>query len=207
MFSDLVGSTALSARMNPEDLREVISTYQKCVADTATVPLGTRVPQAHEGRCRAGRPRRAGPDRGGNRLKLPVTLQTRVDIAAGLVVVGDLIKPEDSLKRRNDMLGAITGRLWCQPLVTIGGGGGGALPMGILPTGAFPIGAFPIGALPTTGAGGGGWGWGKSAAIAASSIASDVAATNRYLIISHPSFIERVIPDFVPRTLDTPLKT
>jgi class 3 adenylate cyclase len=34
MFSDLVGSTALSARMDPEDLREVISSYQKCVAET-----------------------------------------------------------------------------------------------------------------------------------------------------------------------------
>src|ERR1700751_2387474 len=34
MFSDLVGSTALSARMDPEDLREVISAYQRCVAET-----------------------------------------------------------------------------------------------------------------------------------------------------------------------------
>src|SRR5215472_8890904 len=34
MFSDLVGSTAMSARMDPEDLREVISAYQKCVAET-----------------------------------------------------------------------------------------------------------------------------------------------------------------------------
>ena len=34
MFSDLVGSTALSARLDPEDLREVISAYQKCVAET-----------------------------------------------------------------------------------------------------------------------------------------------------------------------------
>ena len=34
MFSDLVGSTALSARMDPEDLREVISAYQKCVTQT-----------------------------------------------------------------------------------------------------------------------------------------------------------------------------
>ena len=34
MFSDLVGSTALSARMDPEDLREVISSYQKAVAET-----------------------------------------------------------------------------------------------------------------------------------------------------------------------------
>jgi class 3 adenylate cyclase len=34
MFSDLVGSTALSVRMDPEDLREVISAYQKCIAET-----------------------------------------------------------------------------------------------------------------------------------------------------------------------------
>jgi class 3 adenylate cyclase len=34
MFPDLVGSTALSARMEPEDLREVITAYQKCVAET-----------------------------------------------------------------------------------------------------------------------------------------------------------------------------
>ena len=34
MFSDLVGSTALSARMDLEDLREVISDYQHCVSET-----------------------------------------------------------------------------------------------------------------------------------------------------------------------------
>src|SRR5271169_4944651 len=34
MFSDLVGSTALSASMDPEDLREVIAAYHRCVADT-----------------------------------------------------------------------------------------------------------------------------------------------------------------------------
>jgi len=33
MLSDLVGSTALSARMDPEDLREVISANQKYVAE------------------------------------------------------------------------------------------------------------------------------------------------------------------------------
>lgn len=32
MFSDMVGSTALSARLDPEDLREIISSYQNCVA-------------------------------------------------------------------------------------------------------------------------------------------------------------------------------
>jgi class 3 adenylate cyclase len=35
LFSDLVGSTALSARMDPEDLREVISGYQKEAAEIA----------------------------------------------------------------------------------------------------------------------------------------------------------------------------
>src|SRR5215831_17148693 len=34
MFSDLVGSTALSTHMDPEDLRELISGYQKCVTET-----------------------------------------------------------------------------------------------------------------------------------------------------------------------------
>ena len=33
MFSDLVGSTALSTRMDPEDLRDVISAYQRCAAE------------------------------------------------------------------------------------------------------------------------------------------------------------------------------
>ena len=34
LFSDLVGSTALAGRMDPQDLREINSAYQKCVADT-----------------------------------------------------------------------------------------------------------------------------------------------------------------------------
>jgi class 3 adenylate cyclase len=34
MFCDLVGSTPLAARFDPEDLREVIGTYHRCVADT-----------------------------------------------------------------------------------------------------------------------------------------------------------------------------
>src|SRR5215471_2909643 len=36
LFCDLVGSTALSARMDPEDLREVIAAYQKCVAEVVS---------------------------------------------------------------------------------------------------------------------------------------------------------------------------
>ena len=73
MFSDLVGSTALSARMDPEDLREVISAYQKCVAETVqrfggfvAKYMGDGVlvyfgyPASPRGRRRAGRARRAG---------------------------------------------------------------------------------------------------------------------------------------------------
>jgi class 3 adenylate cyclase len=33
MFCDLVGSTALSARLDPEDLREVIAAYRHAVAE------------------------------------------------------------------------------------------------------------------------------------------------------------------------------
>jgi class 3 adenylate cyclase len=34
MFCDLVGSTALSTKLDPEDLRVVIGIYHKCVAET-----------------------------------------------------------------------------------------------------------------------------------------------------------------------------
>ena len=105
MFSDLVGSTALASRMDPEDLREVISAYQKCVAQTvqrfggfvakymgdgALIYFG--YPQAHEDD--AERAVRAGleliPAVGGLKSGAAL-LQTRVGIATGLVVVGDLI--------------------------------------------------------------------------------------------------------------------
>ncbi len=104
MFSDLVGSTAMSARMDPEDLREVISAYQKCVAETVgrfggfvAKYMGDGVliyfgyPQAHEDDAeqavRAGLQLVAAV----GDLKTHTPLQTRVGIATGLVVVGDLI--------------------------------------------------------------------------------------------------------------------
>jgi class 3 adenylate cyclase len=104
MFSDLVGSTALSARMDPEDLREVISAYQKCVAETvrrfggfvaqymgdgALIYFG--YPQAHE--YDAERAVRAGLElvAAVSGLKTRAPLQSRAGIATGLVVVGDLI--------------------------------------------------------------------------------------------------------------------
>src|SRR2546429_6433989 len=104
MFSDLVGSTALSARMDPEDLREVISAYQTCVAEAVrhfggfvAKYMGDGVlvyfgyPQAHEDD--AERAVRAGLELiaavAGLRTCAPQ--QVRVGIATGLVVVGDLI--------------------------------------------------------------------------------------------------------------------
>ena len=104
MFSDLVGSTALAARMDPEDLREIISAYQKCVAETVgrfggfvAKYLGDGVliyfgyPHAHEDD--AERAVRAGLEliAAVGVLKAVGSLQTRVGIATGLVVVGDLI--------------------------------------------------------------------------------------------------------------------
>jgi hypothetical protein len=55
MFSDLVGSTAPSARIDSEDLRELISAYQKCVAETVQRlrRLRSEVQSASSrGRCR-----------------------------------------------------------------------------------------------------------------------------------------------------------
>jgi len=104
MFSDLVGSTALAARMDPEDLRELISGYHKCVAETVrrfggfvAQYLGDGVlvyfgyPEAHEDD--AERAVRAGLEliAAVIALKTQAALQTRVGIATGLVVVGDLM--------------------------------------------------------------------------------------------------------------------
>jgi class 3 adenylate cyclase len=112
MFSDLVGSTALSARMDPEDLREVISAYQKRVAETVrrfdgfvARYMGDGVlayfgyPRAHED----------DPERAVRAaleliaavtgLRSRVSLQTRVGIATGLVVVGDLVGSGDAQER------------------------------------------------------------------------------------------------------------
>jgi class 3 adenylate cyclase len=104
MFSDLVGSTALSGRMGPEDLREVISAYQRCVADTVQrfggyvaqymgdgVLIYFGFPEAHEDD--AERAVHAGFElvAAVGRLKTQAAVQTRVGIATGLVVVGDLM--------------------------------------------------------------------------------------------------------------------
>jgi class 3 adenylate cyclase/predicted ATPase len=106
MFVDLVGSTALSAQLDPEDMREVIRGYQdavvveiarfeghvaKFMGDGVLAYFG--YPQAHEDD--AERAVRAGLALAGTvaQLKAPTggALSSRVGIATGLVVVGDLV--------------------------------------------------------------------------------------------------------------------
>jgi len=105
MFCDLVGSTALSSQLDPEDLREVIAAYHRTVTEViagfdgfVAKYMGDGVlvyfgyPQAHqddaERAVRAG----LGVIEAIGRLDVKsVDLQARVGIATGLVVVGDLI--------------------------------------------------------------------------------------------------------------------
>jgi class 3 adenylate cyclase/predicted ATPase len=105
MFCDLVGSTALSTRLDPEDLREVIAAYHRAVTEVVAgidgfvaKYMGDGVlayfgyPRAHEDD--AERAVRAGlslVDDVGRLDVKSVRLQTRVGIATGLVIVGDLI--------------------------------------------------------------------------------------------------------------------
>jgi class 3 adenylate cyclase/predicted ATPase len=104
MFCDLVGSTALAAQLDPEDLRAVVGEYHRAL--TATVaPFAGFVakymgdgaliyfgyPEAHEDDAeRAVRAGLALIDAIG-RLDIPERLQARIGIATGLAVVGDLI--------------------------------------------------------------------------------------------------------------------
>jgi class 3 adenylate cyclase len=105
MFCDLVGSTALATRFDPEDLREIVGAYHRAVADAVgrfdgfvAKYMGDGVlvyfgyPSAHEDD--AERAIRAGLgliDAVGRLDVKSVKLQARVGIATGLVVVGDLI--------------------------------------------------------------------------------------------------------------------
>ncbi len=104
MFADLVGSTALAARMDPEDLRDLFSAYSRCVDDTVTRFSGTVAqymgdgvvvyfgyPRAHEDD--AEQAVRAGLElvAAVAGLKSRAPQQIRVGIATGMVVVGTLI--------------------------------------------------------------------------------------------------------------------
>ena len=106
LFCDLVGSTELAARLDPEDLREVIRAIRKACADVVGRFEGARRqvsgrrrarhfgwPQAHEDD--AERAVRAGLQlvEGGRAARAPAEvsgLQARVGVATGQVVVGDL---------------------------------------------------------------------------------------------------------------------
>jgi class 3 adenylate cyclase/predicted ATPase len=105
MFCDLVGSTELSSRLDPEDLREVIAAYHRAIGeivagfdgfvanymgDGALVYFG--YPQAHEDDAERAVRAGLGSIDAVRRLDVKsVKLQARVGIATGLVVVGDLI--------------------------------------------------------------------------------------------------------------------
>src|SRR6185503_7328169 len=106
MFCDLVGSTALSARLDPEDLRGIIAAYHRCCTELVERNAGFVAkymgdgvlayfgyPQTHE--HEAEHAVRAGLALVETVPKLATTagspLQVRVGIATGLVVVGDLI--------------------------------------------------------------------------------------------------------------------
>jgi class 3 adenylate cyclase len=114
MFCDLVGSTALSSRLDPEDMREIIGAYHRCCAEQIKKAggfvakyMGDGVlayfgyPQAHEDD--AERAVRAGLAlvEAVPKLKTAagVPLQVRVGIATGLVVVGDLIGSGEAQER------------------------------------------------------------------------------------------------------------
>ncbi len=105
MFCDLVGSTALSARLDPEDLREIIAAYHRAVGEIVARSdgfvsryMGDGVlvyfgyPQAHEDDAERAVRAGLGAIDAVSRVDVKsVKLQTRVGIATGLVVVGDLI--------------------------------------------------------------------------------------------------------------------
>jgi class 3 adenylate cyclase len=114
MFCDLVGSTALSARLDPEDMRAIIATYHKCCASLiergggfVAKCMGDGVlayfgyPQSHE--HDAERAVRAGLAFVEAAPKLETAaaapLRVRVGIATGIVVVGDLLGSGESQER------------------------------------------------------------------------------------------------------------
>jgi class 3 adenylate cyclase/predicted ATPase len=105
MFCDLVGSTELASRLDPEDMQEVINAYHRAVAGMVTAFDGSvgrymgdgvlvyfGYPRAHEDDAeRAVRAGLAVIDAVSRLDTKCVKLQARVGIATGLVVVGDLI--------------------------------------------------------------------------------------------------------------------
>ena len=113
MFCDLVGSTALSTRLDPEDLREVIAAYHQCAADVVTrfrgyvakymgdgVLVYFGYPEAHEADAEnAVRAALALVDSIRRLFHDDGAHQVRVGIATGLVVVGELVGAGEAQER------------------------------------------------------------------------------------------------------------
>jgi class 3 adenylate cyclase len=113
LFSDLVGSTELSTRLDPEDLSEIVDGYYRCITDMVGrfdgyiaqfmgdgVLIYFGYPQAHEDDAERA-------VRGGlllaelvSQIEAPERLRVRVGIATGVVVVGDLIRSGEAQERR-----------------------------------------------------------------------------------------------------------
>ena len=105
MFCDLVGSTAMSARLDPEDMREIMGAYHKSCATLITQNggfvakyMGDGVlayfgyPQAHEHDAeRAVRAGLAIVEAAPKMQTVAGALHVRVGIATGIVIVGDLL--------------------------------------------------------------------------------------------------------------------
>jgi class 3 adenylate cyclase/tetratricopeptide (TPR) repeat protein len=113
MFCDLVGSTALSTQLDPEDLRDVIAAYHKGVADTV-IGFGGYVakymgdgvlvyfgyPEAHETDAEnAVRAALALVDAVARLLADDGGHQVRIGLATGLVVVGELVGAGEAQER------------------------------------------------------------------------------------------------------------
>ena len=113
MFCDLVGSTAMSARLDPEDMRAIIGAYHKCCASLIAANggfvakyMGDGVlayfgyPQAHEHDAeRAVRAGLAIVEAAPKLQTVAGALHVRVGIATGIVVVGDLLGSGEAQER------------------------------------------------------------------------------------------------------------
>jgi len=114
MFCDLVGSTSLSAQLDPEDLREVIGAYHRCCTITVEehggfvakymgdgVLIYFGYPQAHEHDAERAVQTGLALIKAASKLVAPDGSQlcVRVGIATGLVVVGDLLGSGESQER------------------------------------------------------------------------------------------------------------
>lgn len=105
MFCDLVGSTALAARLDPEDMRALIGAYHSCITEVTSRYQGKIArymgdgvlvyfgyPQAHEDDAeQAVRAALAIIDAVASIRNVAASLQIRVGIATGTVVVTELL--------------------------------------------------------------------------------------------------------------------